>query len=268
VSVYVQLPKKDQIDCFAFVRSITKATVPDMNPNGTGLECIVGKLVAQCIPGIEKPLLSERSLECDDLKFLNQVLPKLPELRIPLFENVAEAFMGAYRELKERPTTWEPVLITEARYMQERDKRSSERWALFEQHQKELQRRSDRGEIGLCDRNHLPVADVKLGAMIQYKQAVAYLKDCQIACLEDVPRVRNAGDIWTKENIAALGNDYLANFSMEYLMKKYAAHKSNIYEKLDGVKKRSPAGRGRKISLPTANNPWPGHRDKVEIGGN
>ena len=178
MSVYVQLPEGDPIDCFAFVRSITKATVPDMNPKGTGLECIVGKLLVQRIPGIEKPLLSEKSLECEDRKFLGQVLPKLPELRIPLFENVANAFMDAYRELKERPITWEPVLITEARYIQERERRSSKRWELFERHQKELQHRFDQGHIDLCDRDHVPTAEVKLGALIPRTQAIAYLKDC------------------------------------------------------------------------------------------
>lgn len=178
VSAYVQLPEGDPIDCFAFVLSITKATVPDMNPKGTGLECIVGKLVVQRIPGIEEPLLSEQSLECDDRKFLRQVLPKLPELRIPLFENVANAFMDAYRQLKERPITWEPVLITEARYIQERERRRSKRWVLFERHQKELQRRFDQGHIELCDRDHVPMTEVKLGTMIPRTQAIAYLKDC------------------------------------------------------------------------------------------
>ena len=105
------LPSEDLIDYWTFLRSIAKATLPDVRVGATGLACITGKVVAQRIPGVEETLLSEEPLTSEDRRVLRQLLPKLPELRVPLSEDVIGAFTSAYRALDDRPA-WEPVLIT------------------------------------------------------------------------------------------------------------------------------------------------------------
>jgi predicted DNA-binding transcriptional regulator AlpA len=151
-----------------------------MNAKAVGLGCIVGKRVAQHIPGIEDVLSSERPLTREDRRFLSQVLPKLPELRIPLSEDVIDAFMTAYRALEDRPTTWEPVLITEARYAQERERRIGERWEVSEQHRKRLQQIYDEGRIAAFDRSRVPAKELVIGTLIPREHAIAYLKRCHI----------------------------------------------------------------------------------------
>ncbi|CAH2792848.1 MAG: hypothetical protein PPHEINF_3639 [uncultured Paraburkholderia sp.] len=105
MTVPIELPLGDQIDCWLLVREIARAEVPDLNPKAAGIECLVAKKPAPVdVAGVGPIEFVEQKLTDDDRAFLARVLPRLPVLQIPYSDDVVEAFLREFRALPDRPS--------------------------------------------------------------------------------------------------------------------------------------------------------------------
>ncbi|CAJ3490108.1 phage transcriptional regulator AlpA [Burkholderia pseudomallei] len=180
MTVPIELPLGDQIDCWILVREIARAEAPDLNPKAAGIECLVAKKpVPVDVPGVGPVMFVERELTNDDRAYLARVLPRLPVLQIPYSDDVIEAFLRAFRALPDRPS-WDPVLLTESRYLQEQARIVEERWALSSQHLQVLQQWLDSGRIRAFRGSHVPVNELLVGTLIPRRDVLAYLDYCEI----------------------------------------------------------------------------------------
>ncbi|CAJ7490425.1 phage transcriptional regulator AlpA [Burkholderia pseudomallei] len=180
MTVSIELPLGDQIDCWLLVREIARAEVPDLNPKAAGIECLVGKKpVPVDVAGVGAIEFVERELTDDDRAYLARVLPRLPALQIPYSDDVVEAFLRAFRVLPDRPS-WDPVLLTESRYLQEHARIIEQRWALSSQHLQVLQQWLDSGRIRAFRGSHVPVNELLVGTLIPRRDVLAYLDYCEI----------------------------------------------------------------------------------------
>jgi predicted DNA-binding transcriptional regulator AlpA len=180
VPVRIDLPTDELIDCWTLVRKIASAVVPDLNPKATGIECIVAKRPASLgVIGIGDLPYVEQDLTDDDRAYLLRVLPGLPELRIPYSDDVAEAFLHAYRAWPDR-LIWEPVLLTESRYLQEYDKLIGLRWQTSGEHLQVLQHWLDTDRIKAFRREHVPATELLIGTLIPRQDVQKYLDYCGI----------------------------------------------------------------------------------------
>lgn len=180
MTVLIELPLGDQIDCWLLVREIARAEVPDLNPKAAGIECLVAKKPAPVdVAGVGPIEFVERKLTDDDRAYLALVLPRLPVLQIPYSDEVVEAFLREFRALPDCPS-WEPVLLTESRYLQEHSRIIEERWALSSQHLQVLQQWLDSGRIRAFRGSHVPVNELLVGTLIPRRDVLAYLDYCEI----------------------------------------------------------------------------------------
>ena len=173
MTVSIELPLGDQIDCWLLVREIARAEVPDLNPKAAGIECLVAKKpVPVDVAGVGAIEFVERKLTNDDRAYLARVLPRLPVLQIPYSDDVIEAFLREFRALPDRPS-WDPVLLTESRYLQEQARIVEERWALSSQHLQVLQQWLDSGRIRAFRGSHVPVNELLVGTLIPRRDVLA-----------------------------------------------------------------------------------------------
>lgn len=180
MTVQIELPLGDQIDCWLLVREIARAEVPDLNPKAAGIECLVAKKpVPVDVAGVGPIEFVERELTDDDRAYLARVLPRLPALQIPYSDDVVEAFLREFRALPDRPS-WDPVLLTQSRYLQEQARIIELRWALSSQHLQVLQQWLDSGRIRAFRGSHVPVNELLVGTLIPRRDVLAYLDYCEI----------------------------------------------------------------------------------------
>jgi hypothetical protein len=111
-------------------------------------------------------------LDDSDRRVLEALLPQLPPLSYPMSDEVAAAFLEAYRDLPGRPA-WEPVLMTAANIEQHRD----EQMRVMEQHQRELREAFAAGSLAAVDRHHVCVKALMAGTYLLREDAIAYLKE-------------------------------------------------------------------------------------------
>ncbi|WP_231584860.1 AlpA family phage regulatory protein [Burkholderia sp. 9120] len=176
----VELPPDEVIDCWTLIREIGKAVVPDLNPKATGIECVVAKKPTVLgVAGIGDVQFVEQHLTDDDRRYLLRVLPDLPELRIPYSDDVVDAFLKAYRALPDGPS-WEPVLLTESRYLREYDRLIGLRWQASGEHLQVLQHWLDTDRIKAFRRKHVPAIELTIGTSIPRQDAQKYLDYCGI----------------------------------------------------------------------------------------
>lgn len=190
VSVRIDLPFDDLVNCWALVREIARAIVPDLNPKAAGIECVVAKrpdpiaiTVPQDVPDIGGQAFEaqavEQMLTDSDRQYLLCVLPDLPELKIPFPDEIASAFLEAFRALPDRPA-WQPVLLSEARWLQEDSRIIAERWAKASQHLQVLQHWLDTGRIRAFRSRHVPATELLVGTLIPRQDVLTYLDYCEI----------------------------------------------------------------------------------------
>jgi len=180
MTVPIELPLGDQIDCWLLVREIVRAEVPDLNPKAAGIECLIAKKpVPVDVAGVGQIEFVERKLTNDDRAYLARVLPRLPVLQIPYSDDVVETFLREFRALPDRPS-WDPVLLTESRYLQEQARIIEERWALSSQHLQVLQQWLDSGRIRAFRGSHVPVNELLVGTLIPRRDVLAYLDYCEL----------------------------------------------------------------------------------------
>lgn len=178
--IRVHLPTSELIDSWAFVRTIVEASIPDMTPKASGMACVVGKrLTLSAIPGIGSLTFAEQELDDTDRQYLSGVLHELPTLQLPITEDLAESFLTAYRSRADR-RAWEPVLITEARYLAEQEKRTSLRRDAGWRHRETLQKLLDEGHLAVYGEGRVPLKELLVGSMILREDAAAYLTLCHI----------------------------------------------------------------------------------------
>ncbi|MBB5501041.1 AlpA family phage regulatory protein [Paraburkholderia sp. MM5384-R2] len=177
----IELPLGDQIDCWPLVRDIARAEVRDLNPKAAGIECIVAKKPDPVdVAGVGPIEFVERELTDDDHAYLLRVLPHLPALQIPYSDDVVEAFLRKFRALPDRPS-WEPVLLTESRYLREHARIIEQRWELAGQHLQALQDWLDIGRIRAFRSRHVPTNELLVGTLVPRRDVLAYLDHCEIA---------------------------------------------------------------------------------------
>lgn len=180
MTVSIELPLGDQIDCWLLVREIARAEVPDLDPKAAGIDCLVAKKpVPVDVAGVGPIEFVEQDLTNDDRAYLARVLPRLPTLQIPYSDDVVEAFLREFRALPDRPS-WDPVLLTESRYLQEQARIIEKRWALSSQHLQVLQQWLDSGRIRAFRGSHVPVNELLVGTLIPRRDVLAYLDYCEI----------------------------------------------------------------------------------------
>lgn len=190
MSACIDLPSDDLINCWALVREIARAIVPDLNPKAAGIECVVAKrpdpitiTVPQDVPDIGGQAFEaqavEQMLTDSDQQYLLRVLPDLPELKIPFPDEIASAFLEAFRALPDRPA-WQPVLLSEARWLQEDSWIIAERWAKASQHLQVLQHWLDTGRIRAFRSRHVPATELLIGTLIPRQDVLSYLDYCEI----------------------------------------------------------------------------------------
>ncbi len=177
----IELPIGDQIDCWPLVRDIARSEVRDLNPKAAGIECIVAKKPDPVdVAGVGPIEFVERDLTDDDHAYLLRVLPHLPALQIPYSDDVVEAFLREFRALPDRPS-WEPVLLTESRYLREHARIIEQRWTLASQHLQALQHWLDTGRIRAFRGRHVPTNELLIGTLVPRRDVLAYLDHCGIA---------------------------------------------------------------------------------------
>lgn len=180
MSTYFELPPDDPIECWSLARLLAWAAEPDPNPNGGGLDCIVKKQPDMLdIPGVGKLPVVEKDLDDVDRQYLLGVLADLPKLSVPLSDDAAEAFLCAFRLLSDRPA-WEPVLLTESRYLRECDQRLAKRWLLSGEHLKALQHWLDTDRIKAFSRDHVAATEMQVGVVMSRADALKYIESCGI----------------------------------------------------------------------------------------
>lgn len=176
----IELPLGDQIDCWILVREIARAEVPDLNPKAAGIECVVARKPAPVdVAGVGPIEFVERELTDDDRAYILRVLPHLPALQIPYSDDVVESFLREFRALPDCPS-WEPVLLTESRYLQEHARIIEDRWVLADQHLQVLQQWLDTGRIRAFRGRHVPTNELLVGTLVPRRDALAYLDYCEI----------------------------------------------------------------------------------------
>ena len=205
MTTHIKLPPDELIDCWTFVREIARITVPDLNPNATGVECIVAKKPTPLgVAGIGDVQFVEQDLTDDDRRYLLRVLPDLPELRIPYSDDVVGAFLKAYRALPDRPN-WEPVVLTESRYLQEYDRLIGLRWQASSDHLQVLQHWLDTDRIKAFRRKHVPATELLVETLIPRLDVQRYLDYCEIAYSGEVSTESTPPDTGIAETKSALG---------------------------------------------------------------
>lgn len=202
MSARIDLPSDDPFNCWALVREIARASVPDLNPKAAGIECIVAKkpdpitiTVPPDVPDIGGQAFEaqavEQMLTDSDRQFLLRVLPDLPGLKTPFPDEVASAFLDSFRALPDRPA-WQPVLLTEARWLQEDSRIIAERWTKANQHLQALQHWLDTGRIRAFRSRHVPANELLVGTLIPRRDVLAYLDYCEIAYTGREPAAASA----------------------------------------------------------------------------
>ena len=177
----INLPDGELIKCWALTREIAKVLEPDVNAKGEGVECIVAKRPnpVKLPDGSELPLV-EQLLTASDRDYLLRHMPDLPELKIPYPDDVAEAFLTAFRALPDRPA-WEPVILTERRYLWECDQVVGRRWENAAANLRQLQNWLNADRIQVFQRPNVPTAELSIGALIPRADVIKYLDYCGIA---------------------------------------------------------------------------------------
>ncbi|MFM0741687.1 hypothetical protein PQQ51_31010 [Paraburkholderia xenovorans] len=178
--IRVDLPSDELIDAWAFVRMIVEASVPAMNPAATGMDCIVGKrLTLSAVPGMGWITFAEQELDDADRQYLSGILHALPTLRLPITDDLAESFLAAYRARADR-RAWEPVPITEVRYLAEQEKIVTLRRDAGWRHRETLQKLLNEGHLIAYAAGNVPLSELLVGSKILREDAAAYLTLCHI----------------------------------------------------------------------------------------
>jgi hypothetical protein len=115
------------------------------------------------------------ALEEQDRREIEQLLPRLPPLRYPIFDEEAKEFLKAYFALCKRPE-WEPTLVTPA---------TIERWkveqdGIFDLHRRALQDDFSKKILFAVDDYSVPVKHLSAGSRIPRAYAIEYLNRCGI----------------------------------------------------------------------------------------
>jgi hypothetical protein len=172
MTIYIDLPPDDAIDCQSFLHAISIATHPALE-DIKGIDCVIGKnapLPTDMLNfGFTVPLTEK------DKADLLPLLVDLPKLHRKMTDSDSDNFLYLYSVLPNR-LTWLPVL-----------KRRVDPWDLNvlrlecrAEHRNELQERLNQGKIQANDAGHFPVKQIGIGVYIPRSQAVTYLTDCGI----------------------------------------------------------------------------------------
>lgn len=236
----VELPPDEVIDCWTLIREIGKAVVPDLNPNASGMECIIAKRPLPLgVIGVGNVQFVEERLTDDDRTYLRRVLPDLPALQVPYSNDVAQTFVGAFLALPDRPT-WRPVLLTESRWLQESDRIIAAQWAVANQNLQVLQHWLDAGRIKAFRRKHVPVSELLVGTLIPRRDVLAYLDYCEIvytgkeaAETSTMPEVKQGDDITASETETLEGKTVPAPKPVSRSARQVAAQPEVVKEEPD-----------------------------------
>lgn len=185
MTAHIALPDEELIECWSLVREIARTLAPDPDTRAVGIDCIVGKIFDPVrIPGTDAELpLVEQPLDDGDRQYLLRVLPDLPTLEYAFPVSVTEAFLDAFRARSDRPA-WEPLLLTEDRFIRECSKAEELRWVVSCHHQSTLQQWLDLGRISAFYRQQVPTIELTIGALIPRADVEIYLDNCGITYLK------------------------------------------------------------------------------------
>ncbi|WP_438332268.1 hypothetical protein [Burkholderia pseudomallei] len=199
MSALVVLPEGALISLWDLARAIACALRPVIGAGASGMDCVTRKQVVSGLPIVDSHLdiragvsitdsdpeksdsfsAAERwrapfELAPEDCQALQQLLPKLPELRYPIDDGRRVEFLAAYRELAHGRYNWEPVLLTEGDVAEQQ----AEQDGVRRQYVDALRGAFDAGTLVVCDANHVPVKRIVFttNCFVPRRSAIEYLE--------------------------------------------------------------------------------------------
>lgn len=198
MSALVMMPEGALISLWDLARAVACALRPVTGAGASGMDCVTRKQVASGLPMMDSPLdiregvsITGSDLEKDsfspaerwrpqfeltpeDRQGLQELLPKLPELRYPIEDARRAEFLAAYRELAHGRYNWEPILLTEGDVAEQQAEQDSVRRRYVDA----LREAFDAGTLVVCDASHIPVKRIVFTTkcFIPRHAAIAYLE--------------------------------------------------------------------------------------------